>query len=107
MDPDMPFGLGQQETDMRTIIMTSALLAAGLATSVLADGPDSRCASGIDGQSVAASEVSKGLEELGYRIDSIKAEHGCYEVRAVNDSGFPIKVTYARATGELVQARLR
>ena len=53
------------------------------------------------------SAVSKGLEDLGYRVSRIEAEHGCYEVRAVNDSGFPIKATYARATGELVQARLR
>ena len=69
--------------------------------------PDSRCAPGRDGRIVAASEVSKGLEDLGYRVDRIKAEHGCYEVRAVNDSGFPIKAVYAQATGELVQARLR
>ncbi len=92
---------------MRMIIMTSALLAAGLATPVLADGPNSLCASGVNGRIVAASEVSRGLEDLGYRIDRIKAEHGCYEVRAVNDSGFPIRATYAQATGELVQARLR
>ncbi len=92
---------------MRTIIMTSALLAAGLATPVLADGPDSRCTRSPDGRIVAASKVTRGLEELGYRIDRIRVEHGCYEVRAVNDSGFPIKAIYARATGELVQARLR
>ncbi|MBJ6124855.1 PepSY domain-containing protein [Microvirga splendida] len=92
---------------MRTIIMTSALLAAGLVTPALADGADSRCASGVDGRIVAASAVSKGLENLGYRVDRIKAEDGCYEVRAVNDSGFPIKAVYTQATGELVQARLR
>ena len=40
-------------------------------------------------------------------MDRITAEHGCYEIRAVNDSGFPIKVVYARATGELVRAQLR
>ena len=60
IDPDTPFGSGPQETDMRTIIMTSALLAAGLATPALADGPDSRCASNADGRTVAASEVSQG-----------------------------------------------
>ena len=92
---------------MRTIIMTSALLAAGLATPALADGPDSRCTSNADGRTVAASEVSQGLEGLGYRVDRIKAEHGCYELRAVNDSGFPIKAVYIQATGELVTARLR
>jgi len=92
---------------MRTIIMTSALLAIGLAAPAMADDSDNRCASSGDGRIVAASEVSKGLEGLGYRVDRIEAEHGCYEVRAVNDSGFPIKAVYARATGELVQARLR
>lgn len=92
---------------MRTIIMASALLATGLATSALADGSDSRCAPGADGRVIAASEISKGLEDLGYRVSRIKAQHGCYEVRAVNDSGFPIKAVYTQATGDLVAARLR
>jgi hypothetical protein len=92
---------------MRTIIMASALLAAGLATPSLADDADSRCASSADDRIVAASEVRKGLEELGYRVSRVKAEHGCYEVRAVNDSGFPITAVYTQATGELVAARLR
>jgi hypothetical protein len=103
----MPFGSGPQEIDMRTIIMTTALLAAGLAAPALADGLGGRCTRTHDGRIVAASEVSKGLEDLGYRVDRIKAEDGCYEVRAVNDSGFPIKAVYTKATGELVQARLR
>ena len=91
---------------MRTIIMTSALLAAGLAAPAMADGSGTRCAPSPDGRIVAASEVSKSLENLGYRVDSLEAEHGCYEVRAVNDSGFPIRAVYAQATGELVRARL-
>jgi len=92
---------------MRTIIMTTALVAAGLAGPALADDSDSRCAPSAEGRTFAASAVSKGLEDLGYRVSRIKAEHGCYEVRAVNDSGFPIKAVYAQATGELVRARLR
>jgi hypothetical protein len=103
----MPFGSGGQETDMRTIIMMSALLATGLATPALADGPGSACAPSADGRIFTAGEVSKGLEDLGYRVSRIKAEHGCYEVRAVNDSGFLIEAVCAPATGELVQARLR
>ena len=92
---------------MRTIIMASTLLVTGLATPALAGGPDRRCAPNAEGRTVAASEVSKGLEGLGYRVDRIKAEDGGYEVRAVNDSGFPIKAVYTQATGELVRARLR
>ncbi|ACL61005.1 PepSY domain-containing protein [Methylobacterium nodulans] len=92
---------------MRTIIMASALLATGLAVPAMADGLDHRCSPVADGRIVAASEVSKGLEVLGYRVDRVKAEDGCYEVRAVNDSGLPIKAVYAQATGELVRAWLR
>ena len=92
---------------MRTIIMASALLATDLAVPAMADGSDSRCTHDADGRIVVASEISKGLEDLGYRVDRIKAEHGCYEVRAVNDSGFPIKAVYAHATGELIRAGLR
>lgn len=92
---------------MRTIIMMSALLTVGLAAPAIAEDSGSRCQPGADGQTVAASEVSKGLENLGYHVSRIEAEHGCYEVRAVNESRFPIKAVYAQATGELVQARLR
>jgi hypothetical protein len=92
---------------MRTIIMASGLLATGLAVPALADDPDSRCTRSPDGRIVAASEVSEGLEDLGYRVDRIEAEHGCYEVRAVNDSSFPIQAVYAQATGELIRAGLR
>jgi len=92
---------------MRTIIMTSALLAAGLATPALADGPDSRCAPRAAGRVVATSEMSRKLEDLGYRVDRIKAEDGCYEIQAVNNSGFPIKAVYTQATAELIRAQLR
>lgn len=92
---------------MRMITMMSAILAAGIAAPVLADDSGSRCMSSGAGGVVAASEVSKGLEDLGYRVSLIKSEHGCFEVRAVNDSGFPIKAVYNQATGELVKARLR
>ena len=92
---------------MRTIIMASALLATGLAVPAMADDRESRCAPGLDSRIVAASGVSKGLEDVGYRIGRIRAEEGCYEVRAVNDSGFPIEAVYTQATGELLRARLR
>jgi hypothetical protein len=102
----MPFGSGRQETDMRTIMMASALVA-GLVAPAIAEASGTRCAAAPDGRPIAASEVIKGLEDLGYRVDRIKTEGGCYEVRAVNDSGLPIKAIYTRSTGELVQARLR
>ncbi|WP_445503799.1 PepSY domain-containing protein [Microvirga sp. G4-2] len=92
---------------MRKTIMTSALLATGLVAPAMADGRDKRCSPGIDDHVVAASDVRRRLEDLGYRVDRVEAEHGCYEIRAVNDSGFPIKAVYVRATGELVRARLR
>lgn len=92
---------------MRTIITASALLAAGFAGPAMADGSGSRFVSGPDDRIVAASEVSRGLESLGYRVVRIEAENGCFEIRAVNDSGLPIKAVYAQATGELLHAKLR
>jgi hypothetical protein len=92
---------------MRTINMASALLATGLAVPTLTDGSERRCTRSPDGRIVAASEITQGLEDLGYRVSRIKAKHGCYEVQAVNDSGFPIQAVYAPATGELIKAGLR
>lgn len=56
---------------------------------------------------VSGEVIRTKLESMGYRVDRLEAEHDCWEVRAVNDSGFPIKAKYDRATGELIQARLR
>ena len=34
-------------------------------------------------------------------------DDGCYDARAVNDSGIPIEARYHPVTGELVRARLQ
>ena len=54
-----------------------------------------------------AETIRQTLEGLGYRVDRIRMDDGCYEARAVNDSGIPIEVRYHPVTGELVRARLR
>ena len=54
-----------------------------------------------------AEAIRNTLEDLGYRMDRIKMDDGCYEARAVNDSGIPIEVRYHPVTGELVRAKLR
>ena len=46
-------------------------------------------------------------ESTGYQVQRVKAEHGAYKVRAVNDSGFPITATYEGTSGELIRAALR
>lgn len=51
--------------------------------------------------------IRKTLEDLGYRVDRIRMDDGCYDARAVNDSGIPIEARYHPVTGELVRARLR
>jgi hypothetical protein len=57
--------------------------------------------------SISSDTIRKSLETMGYRVDRIKAEHDCYEVQAVNDSGFPIKATYDATSGLLMEAKLR
>ncbi len=54
-----------------------------------------------------AETIRKTLEDLGYRVDRIRMDDGCYDARAVNDSGIPIEARYHPVTGELVRARLR
>lgn len=56
---------------------------------------------------VSGEMIRTKLESMGYRVDRLEAEHGCWEARAVNDSGFPIKAKYDLTTGELKQAKLR
>ena len=85
---------------MRKMLMTATMLLLG-AGSALAG--EARLASADTGVSEA---IRAGLESTGYRVDRVEAEHGGFEVRAVNDSGFPIKATYD-GRGELLRAALR
>lgn len=91
---------------MRTIRTGVAILALGVAAPAWADG-DNHCANTSGGVPVPAAAIRSNLQDLGYQVGRIETEHGCYEVRAVNDSGYEIKATYHPATGDLVQAKLR
>lgn len=64
-----------------------------------------RAAAGSPAQTEAA--IRANLERLGYRVDSVRLDEGCYVARAVNNTGLPISVRYDPATGDLVLARLR
>lgn len=92
---------------MRKTIITAALLAVGFSGLAVAGEHDRRAFAAIDGPTVQAADVVRTLERLGYRVDKLKMEHGRFELRAVNDSGLPIKAYYNATTGELVRARLR
>ncbi len=92
---------------LKLITLTAAAVGLGLGGFVLADENDTRCATRSDREAVASSVITRHLEDLGYRIQRTEMEHGCYEIRAVNDSRYPIEATYSPDTGELVSARLR
>ncbi|WP_158266656.1 PepSY domain-containing protein [Alsobacter soli] len=91
---------------MRTILIAAlATLAAGASTTTIAG---ERTVSGENfPASSARAEIRKSLEELGYRVSHVEDEHGRLELRAVNDTGLPIKLTYDPATGEMLRAALR
>jgi hypothetical protein len=83
-----------------------ALAVLGLAAASSADDREHR--SGRDeSRAVAAKGVTKTLEDLGYRVSKIEFEDGCLELRAVNESGFPIKAVYDTKSGELIRAKLK
>lgn len=84
----------------------AAILALALAAPAWA-GSDRTCASVTGGMPVSSTSVRSNLQDLGYRVGKIEVEHGCYEVRAVNESGYEIKAIYHPATGDLVRAKLR
>lgn len=93
---------------MHPIITVATLaLALGAAAPAVAGKAQARCPAPHGDPIVASDTLRQSLTGFGYRVDRIKLEHGCYEVRAVNDSGYPIKAVYDPGTGELVRARLR
>jgi hypothetical protein len=91
---------------MRTILI-SALAALTLGATSAAMAGESRHADRSTRDIAASETIRKGLEDLGYRLSHIEAEHDRLELRAVNDTGLPVKLTYDLATGEMLRAALR
>ena len=89
---------------MRTILIaTLAVLATGAAG--VAHAEESRRLSGPD--AAASATICRSLENLGYWVSRVEAEHGRLELRAVNETGLPVKLSYDPATGEMLRAALR
>ena len=84
---------------MRKMLIIAAAILAGAGSAV----------AGEDRHAAAQSQVGDTIrrESTGYQVQRVKAEHGAYKVRAVNDSGFPITATYEGTSGELIRAALR
>jgi hypothetical protein len=90
-----------------TLALGGALFALPSLTPALADEAkdgSSLCQAGSGEARLPADAIRTTLEQLGYRVDRVKLDHGCFEARAVNDSGYPIEARYHPVTGELVQA---
>ena len=90
---------------MRKFLMGAAaaliLGAAGATVAAESSGAFPKASGGISGEMIRAN-----LESMGYRVDRLEAEHGYWEVVAVNDTGLPIKVKYDQGTGEMISANL-
>ncbi|WP_406856127.1 PepSY domain-containing protein [Alsobacter sp. KACC 23698] len=81
---------------MRTILIT--IFATVAAASMALAG---------ESKSAAGDAIRQHLENLGYRVSHLEVEHGRLMLRAVNDTGLPIKLTYDPATREMLRAALR
>jgi hypothetical protein len=102
---------------MRKILLTSAMALGAAAAAIPAIVPamagEERNAGAYDCRTapgetrLPAEAIRNALQEFGYRVDRIKMDDGCYDARAVNDSGIPIEARYHPVTGDLVRARLR
>jgi len=91
-----------------TLALGGALVAVSTLTPAIADdgrGVNDLCRAAPGETRLPSEAIRTTLEQLGYRVDRVKLDHGCLEARAVNDSGFPIEAGYHPVTGELVQAR--
>ncbi|PSC02479.1 hypothetical protein SLNSH_23865 [Alsobacter soli] len=60
-----------------------------------------------ESKSAAGEAIRQQLEGLGYRVSHVEAEQGRLKLRAVNDTGLPIRLTYDPATGEMLRAAIR
>ena len=110
-------GSEERRPRMRKILLTTALtlaataaLAPAIAPALAGEGrgaANGHCRAAAGEVRLPAEAIRNTLQGLGYRVDRLKLDDGCYEARAVNDSGIPIEVRYHPVTGDLVRARLR
>ena len=62
---------------------------------------------GSQEQRISPSEMKARLNDLGYDVRRIEAEHGKFDARLVERrSGRTVKATFNARTGELVRAKL-
>lgn len=92
---------------MTKILMIPAVaLAFAAAVPAVASESEPQCPASAAAEHVSADTIRAELEAVGYRIDEIEVEDGCYEVEVMNESGYPVEAVYEQATGRLVRAEL-
>lgn len=87
------------------LIAGTAAVALGAGAAVAGESPP---AGPAGSGPVSSDSIRKDLEGMGYRVVRVAAEHDTYKVRATDaETGGALKLTYDRATGELIKAKLR
>lgn len=89
----------------RFLIAGTAALSLGAAGAAIA--AESSDVPSVNSAPVSSDSIRKDLESMGYRVVRIAAKRDTYKARAIDvESGIALKLTYAAATGELIEARL-
>lgn len=72
----------------------------GAAVAIPADAEENgRCGSVPKEKWLTQDAAKAKLGELGYEVRSIKAEHGCYEAKAVDKNGVRLEIYVNPETG--------
>lgn len=89
-------------------ITAATTVAAGLlATAVLpafaSSNDDYECGRVASDQWMSIQEITAKVEALGYRVQKVERDDGCYEVYGLNDSGTRYELKLHPVSGEVVK----
>lgn len=84
---------------MRKVLILAAVAATLSAPAVASE----YCTSGSHDQWMSREQITEKAEAMGYKVQRIKAENGCFEVHALNENGARFEIYFDTVTGEVVK----
>ena len=90
----------------KLLLIPAAALAIALINPAFADDDyERRCRPAAQGKWLSVQQITRKVEALGYTVQRVKADDGCYKVYATDKNGLRIKARFNPVTGALVGAK--
>ena len=91
----------------KSLVLTAIFLVTSMGGAAMARDDEQSCMRARQTETVSIDAMKQRIDNLGYEVRRIEAEHGCFEAYIIDRrSGGGVKATFSRADGELLRAKL-